>query len=84
MSMFDKLAKQRQQKEAKPSVQPEMDQETPKPSRRSRGKRSNPDYEQVGAYIPKELNKRVKRRLIDEEIDFSELVAQLLEEWVDR
>ena len=49
---------------------------------RQKGKRSNPDYTQVGAYIPKELDKAVKRKLIDEDIDFSELVANLLSKWL--
>lgn len=58
--------------------------ETPPPARRGRakGKRSNPDYEQVGAYIPKALNLEVKRLLLDKELDFSDLVTQLLQQWV--
>lgn len=57
----------------------------PVPSKRGRakGKRSNPDYEQVGAYIPKSLSLKVKRLLLEEPIDFSELVAELLQEWID-
>lgn len=82
-SMFDKLAQRRQKKAAQPSKGDEAP-ETPKRQGRSKGKRSDPDYEQVGAYIPKELNKQVKRLLIDEDMDFSDLVAALLEEWVNR
>lgn len=55
--------------------------QAPKKGRQT-GKRSNPDYTQVGAYIPKELDKAVKRKLIDEDIDFSELVANLLSKWL--
>lgn len=52
---------------------------------RSRGKRSDPNYTQIGAYIPKDLDRAVKRALVDEEnLDLSELVAQLLDEWVKR
>lgn len=51
---------------------------------RARGKRSNPDFEQVGAYIPKALNLEVKRLLLEEDIDFSELIAKLLQKWVDK
>jgi hypothetical protein len=36
----------------------------------------------VGAYIPIELNKQVKRQLVDIDQDFSDLVAELLEQWV--
>ena len=55
---------------------------TPEKRGRPAGKRSNPDFTQVGAYVPKTLKKRVDRILIDEEIDFSDLVTQLLENWV--
>lgn len=55
----------------------------PEPRRtRAKGKRSDPSYIQVGAYIPKALNKDVKRKLVDTEQDFSELVTQLLAQWV--
>jgi len=55
----------------------------PAKKNRARGKRSNPDYEQVGAYIPKSLNRQVKKLLFDEEgVDFSDLVTTLLEDWV--
>lgn len=49
---------------------------------RAKGKRSNPNYEQVGAYIPKALNLEVKRLLLDRELDFSDLVTQLLQQWI--
>lgn len=52
---------------------------------RAPGKRSDPNYTQIGAYIPKNLDRAVKRILVDEEnLDLSELVAQLLDEWVKR
>lgn len=59
--------------------------ETPAPAKKSGrqlGKRSNPDYIQVGAYIPKEVDRGVKRKLLDEELDFSELVTKLLQDWL--
>lgn len=57
---------------------------TPPPAKtRNRGKRSNPDYEQVGVYIQRELHLEVKKRLITEpEHDFSDLVNELLEGWL--
>ena len=81
-SMFDKLAKGRQKAKVTPAPEP-----APEPKRRQRkatGKRSDPDYVQVGAYIPKALNKKVKKKLVDTEQDFSELVAELLEKWIKR
>lgn len=80
VSMFDKLAQNRQKAKATPVPEP-----APEPKRRQRkatGKRSDPNYIQVGSYIPKELNKEVKRSLVDYEGDFSDLVTELLEGWV--
>ena len=83
VSMFDKLAQQRQKTKATP--QPEAAPEEPKRrQRKATGKRSDPNYIQVGAYIPKELNKAVKRSLVDYDGDFSDLVTQLLEEWLEQ
>ena len=77
-SMFDKLA----QKRAKVKSTPDPETEPKQRQRKTTGKRSNPNYIQVGAYIPIELNKRVKRQLVDTDQDFSELVAELLDQWV--
>ena len=49
---------------------------------RQTGKRSNPDYVQVGAYIPKTVDRNVKRKLLDEDMDFSDLVTKLLQDWL--
>lgn len=78
-NMFDRLAQGRQK--AKPSPEPVPEQ----PKRRQRqatGKRSDPNYVQVGAYIPKALNKDVKRLLVDADEDFSDIVRDLLQAWV--
>ncbi|HEY9879659.1 MAG TPA: hypothetical protein V6D29_14470 [Leptolyngbyaceae cyanobacterium] len=79
-SMFDRLAQGRQKSKA---VSQSEDVPTPqKRQRKATGKRSDPDYTQVGAYIPKTLNKEVKRLLVDADQDFSELMTELLENWV--
>jgi hypothetical protein len=49
---------------------------------RAVGKRSKDNYTQVSAYVPKDLHKRVKGALIDDGRDFSELVSDLLDEWL--
>jgi len=46
-----------------------------------KGKRSNPNYKQTGVYLPKALTTRVKKRLCDHDMDFSDLIAQLLTQW---
>ncbi len=52
---------------------------------RPKGKRSNPDYTQVTAYIGRDTHKRVKMALLEseDEGDFSELVDRLLIEWLN-
>jgi hypothetical protein len=47
-----------------------------------RGKKGNPDYAQVTAYIPKKLHLAVKRKLIGMEDDFSMTVEKVLAKWV--
>jgi hypothetical protein len=51
---------------------------------RPRGKRSNPDYEQVTAYIKKETYRNTKIALLQQgnNQEFSELVEQLLSDWL--
>lgn len=53
-------------------------------SGRQKGKRSDPNYVQVGAHIPKELHQQVKRRLFDTERDMGDLMTELLQEWIRR
>ena len=59
--------------------------EEPAPTRRAPGKRAAPGYVQVGAYIPKKLHNDAKVKLIQEgaDRDFSQLIADLLTEYVD-
>jgi hypothetical protein len=81
--LFSQLGEIRKDKEAGTS-RDEANQAVPGASKRKQtGKRSDPDYLQVGAYILKSTDKDVKRLLIDEDdIDFSDLVQSLLEKWV--
>jgi len=63
--------------------QPELSNTQPSKSPgRPKGKRSDPHYTQVTSYVRKETYKQVKRELLDDEREFSELVQQLLEEWL--
>lgn len=56
----------------------------PQKSGRPRGKRSNPDCEQVTAYIKRETYRKTKIALLQQgnNQEFSELVEQLLSEWL--
>jgi hypothetical protein len=46
------------------------------------GKRDDANYTQAGAYIRKDVHRRVKAALILEGKEFSELVEELLVEWL--
>jgi ribosomal protein L19E len=47
------------------------------------GKRDNKEeYTQASAYIRRDIHKKVKSALVDEEKEFSELVEELLVEWL--
>ncbi len=49
------------------------------------GKRNNPDYVQRTAYITQKTDRAVKKKLIDiGNKEFSELVEELLAEWLER
>lgn len=70
---------------AEPSREPVQKPTEPlKVKGRPRGKRSNPDYEQVTAYIRRDTYTEVKIALLQqgEDREFSELVEQLLTEWL--
>ncbi|PZO20903.1 MAG: hypothetical protein DCF25_05925 [Leptolyngbya foveolarum] len=51
-------------------------------SRAKTGKRSDPTYTQVGCYLPRALNNKVKVKLVEDSRDFSDLVAELLTDWL--
>lgn len=56
----------------------------PKIGRPATGKRSNPDYRQVSAWIRRDTYDRVTRRLFlrENRREFSDLVQALLEDWL--
>jgi hypothetical protein len=82
-SKFDALKKTKtpKEQETEPTPPPAVPPMESKQSRAT-GKRSNPDYTQIGAYIPKTLNKDVKRLLVDDDSDLSDLITKLLQDWV--
>ena len=94
---FANLARQARGEEEIPEPQPtqepqiEVEQENPAKKRgRPSGRRSDPDYTQISAYIPLELLHEVQELLLQERkrkklrsgIDVSGLVEKLLTEWV--
>lgn len=66
--------------------EPEPDQVTESSSTRKTkkpGKRGDPKFEQVTAYVLRETYRETKKKLLDQDdgMDFSELVESLLTEW---
>jgi len=49
---------------------------------RPKGKRSDKNYTQVCGYVKLSTYKQVRHLLIDEEIEFSELLQELLDDWI--
>ncbi len=85
------IARQRKEQAKKEVPQPV---ETPEPTqpeeaptvqatKRRGGRRSDPNYRQALAYIHKDVDKEVRRRLLDDKRDYSELVEDLLRNWLN-
>ncbi|HYI91950.1 MAG TPA: hypothetical protein VEX68_00260 [Bryobacteraceae bacterium] len=64
------------------SVEPPGEGAPPPPPRV--GKRSDPAYRQISTYVRSDLYRLVKRELLMDERDFSDLMDELLAEWVSR
>ncbi len=92
MSKFKDILKAAQERDTEePTASPEVKssparrpEAKPQMRGRPKGKRSNPDYEQVTAYIRKETYRQTKIALLQqgEVKDFSELIEKLLTEWL--
>jgi hypothetical protein len=46
------------------------------------GKRSNPSYKQISTYVPATLYREVKKQLVSEERTLSDVIEELLRNWV--
>jgi hypothetical protein len=53
---------------------------------RPNGKRSNADFQQVTAYVRRDTYRRVSIKLLDRENkgEFSELIEELLQKWLEK
>ncbi len=94
MSKFNDILKAAKEREGSSELpdndnneeQPPTNQSKTQPPKRGRpkGKRSDPNFEQVTAYIRKETYRQTKITLLsdDAQQDFSELIESLLTEWL--
>jgi hypothetical protein len=51
---------------------------------RPRGKASDPEYRQVTVYIRRDTHSAARKRLMDEEKERSELVEELVSDWLGK
>jgi hypothetical protein len=56
----------------------------PEPKQKRVGKRDHPDYTQISVYIRKQPYHEAKRNLIGSDKDFSDLVNELLANWLSK
>ncbi len=75
-----KAKPQKDSRKRKPQLASE--QPAPKMGRPKTGKRSNPDFRQITAWVRRDTYLAVQRRLLDTEGEVSELVQALFEEWL--
>ncbi|BAZ47348.1 hypothetical protein NIES4102_43940 (plasmid) [Chondrocystis sp. NIES-4102] len=89
--MFDdvlkgaKASKKNQSEELRPQSSPsKIDPPQERKPRASQGKRTNPDFKQVGAYVRKDTYLQIQRLLLEQpDKDFSDLVQELLSTYLD-
>jgi hypothetical protein len=46
------------------------------------GKRQNPAYQQISAYVRRDLYEKIRRELIGKTEDFSDLLEEWMEQWL--
>ncbi len=54
------------------------------PAGRKTGKSSDPNYRSTTVYLKKETVKRAQVKLIENDSDFSTLVENLVQDWIDK
>jgi hypothetical protein len=78
VSKFDKFFNA-----AKPQPKKQTVKGTPVAEKKNLAKRDDPEYSQALAYIRKDTKRRVKTALLEEDREFSELVEELLTNWLN-
>lgn len=53
------------------------------PLKAKTGKRDNPDFQQISAYVRKDTYRAVKQAIVTKQ-DMSDLIEELLSEWLKR
>ena len=58
-------------------------EEPPQPEEKKKAKGSDPDYVRTTVYLPKQLHRRLKAAALDEEREMSEIVEDLVSQWLE-
>ena len=82
-NMFSKLNQQRQESAPEPAPDAPGKPADKTPQRRRGGKRSDPNYKQIGPYLSIDLYRRVKAKAALEGLDISDVAEELFERWVN-
>jgi len=82
MSKFDglKLLKEESGPRTPPSEPPKP--EVPAKNPRPIGKRQNPEYQQISAYVRRDLYDEIRKQLIGRQEDFSDLLESWMKNWL--
>ena len=79
MSKFDGL-KLLKEDSGRRADRPEQAPTTPKT--RPIGKRQDPRYQQISAYVRRDLYEGIRKHLIGQQTDFSDLLEKWMSEWL--
>ncbi|WP_017658450.1 hypothetical protein [Baaleninema simplex] len=62
----------------------QSDDETPKQTEEPLAKSKDAEYQRTTLYLPKTLHRKLKTASIEDGRDMSDIVAKLIEDWLDR
>jgi hypothetical protein len=85
-SMFSRVTARHQQKPSAPSPtaeEPPSPAPAPKRSSRKLAKRNDPNYRQVGLYLPRDIHQAARIKAMEEGREISQVVEDLLSEWLN-
>ena len=80
-SRFAALTKIQEESEPRQRQEAEIRETTPARVQRPIGKRQNPAYQQISAYVRRDLYDMIRRELVSKTEDFSDLLEQWMEHW---
>lgn len=80
----NKLSQMRETPPPESQAHPATVAEEPRRLGRPPGKKTSPDYVQVTVYLRRSVHQSARKLLIDERRQFSDLVDELVENWVQK